>query len=294
MTIDDAHAEIAMEEEYREQERKDIIDQFKASQIKVESAIEILDFFPIRKRVAEDGYIKHLWASFLTLDAFGGDGRAFNIMPFHLLFMLALQFKALRLAKLFAQASELFFAGVGGRDKAKLLNPERSVFDLALINERTLPEIFRLVNVPEQAIGSIKSLIDDRNNNLAHAKGGTETDPEGKVEQYLNELKGVQTHFSEANNHIAEQWLSEIVDEEVLSDFVELRLLDSQLCPADFRDGLLIVFNADDELPVDIWRNSATKVLEKYPQQGALWLKHVAEKHFDEEVKKLLKEMMEQ
>jgi len=31
MTIDDVHAEMAMEEEYREQERKDIIDQFKAS-----------------------------------------------------------------------------------------------------------------------------------------------------------------------------------------------------------------------------------------------------------------------
>jgi len=105
-------------------------------------------------------------------------------------------------------------------------------------------------------------------------------------------LKGVQTHFSEANDHIAEQWLSEIVDEEVLSDFVELRLLDSQLCPADFKDGLLIVFNADDELPVDDWRDSVTKVLEKYPQQGALWLNHVAGKHFDEEVRKLLKEMV--
>lgn len=294
MTIDDVYSEMAMEEEYREQERKDIIDQFKASQIKIESAFEILDFFPVRKRVVEDGYIKHLWDSFLTLDAFGGDGRSFNIMSFHLLFMLALQFKALRLAKLFPQAADLFFAGVGGRDKAKLLNPERSVFDFALINERTLPEIFRLVNMPEPAIGSIKSLIDGRNRDLAHARGGSETDPEGKIEQYLNELKGVQTHFSEANNHIAEQWLSEIVDEEVLSDFVELRLLDSQLCQADFRSGLLFVFNSDDELPVDDWRDSATKVLEKYPQQGRLWLNHVAEKHFDEEVKKLLKEMQEQ
>lgn len=294
MTIDDVHAEMAMEEEYREQERKDIIDQHKASQIKIESAIEILDFLPVRKRVAEDGYIKHLWDSFLTLDAFGGDGRAFNIMPFHLLFMLALQFKALRLAKLFPEAAELFFAGVGGRDKAKLLNPERSVFDFALVNERTLPEIFRLVNMSEQAIASIKSLIDDRNNNLAHAKGGVESDPEGKVEQYLNTLKDVQGHFVDANDQTAEQWLSELVDEEVLSDFVELRLLDSQLCPADFRDGLLIVFNAEDELPVDDWRDSATKVLQKYPQQGALWLKHVAESHFDEGVKKLLKEMVKQ
>ncbi|MCF7887669.1 MAG: hypothetical protein K9L76_00165 [Candidatus Omnitrophica bacterium] len=283
-----------MEEEYREQERKDIINQFKASQIKVESAVEILDFLPIRKRVAEDGYIKYLWDSFLTLDAFGGDGRSFNIMPFHLLFMLALQFKALRLAKLFSQAANLFFAGVGGRDKAKLLNPERSVFDFALINERTLPEIFRLVNMPGQAIGSIKSLIDDRNNNLAHAKGGSETDPEGKIDQYLNELKGVQTHFSEANDHIAEQWITEIIDEEVLSDFVELRLLDSQLCPADFKNGLLIVFNSDDELPLNIWRDSATKVLEKYSQQGALWLNHVAENHFDKEVKNLLKEIVKQ
>ena len=247
---------------------------------------------PIRRNTLENDYIDHFWQSFSILDGSESVARPFAMMPFHLLFMLALQFKALRLAKLFPQSTDLFFAGVGGRDKAKLLNPERSVFDFALINERTLPEIFRLVNMPDQAIGSIKSLIDGRNRDLAHARGGTETDPEGKVEQYLNGLKGVQTHFSEANDHIAEQWLSEIVDEEVLSDFVELRLLDSQLCPADFRDGLLIVFNADDELPVDDWRASVTKVLEKYPQQGALWLKQVAEKHFDEEVKKLLKEMV--
>lgn len=259
-----------------------------------EAAYEIFDFLPISTSEAESRYVAHLRDAFIALDGADNSGQAFSIMPFHLLFMLALQSKALRVAKLFPQATDLFFAGVGGREKIKLLNPERSAFDFALIHERTLPEIFRLVGMTDQDIGSIKSLIDARNNNLAHAKGGIETDPEGKVEQYLGTLRMLQPHFTQYNDQVAAEWMGEINDEENLNDFVELRLPGSHLCQADFKNGILFVFSMTENQTVEQWRATAEKVLESFPQQCLVWLNYVAENHFDPDVENLLKEIVKQ
>lgn len=257
-----------------------------------EAAYEIFDFLPISTSEAESRYVDHLREAFIALDSADNSGQAFSIMPFHLLFMLALQSMALRVAKLFPQATDLFFAGVGGREKTKLLNPERSAFDFALIHERTLPEIFRLVGMTDQDIGSIKSLIDARNNNLAHAKGGIEADPEGKVELYLGALRMLQPHFTQYNDQVAAGWMGEINDEENLNDFVELRLMDNHLCQADFKEGMLFVFSMTEDQTLEQWQVSAIKVLEAYPQQGLAWLKHVAKKHFNPDVENLLTEIV--
>jgi hypothetical protein len=259
-----------------------------------EAAYEIFDFLPISTSKAESQYVDHLRDAFLALDGADNSGQAFSVMPFHLLFMLTLQFKAVRVAKLFSQATGLFFAGVGGRDRAKLLNPERSVFDFALINERTLPEIFRLIGMPEKEIGWIKRLIDDRNNKFAHAKGGSETDPEGKVEQYLGALRMLQPYFTPYNDQVATGWLDAVNDEENLNDFVLFRLPDSHLCQADFKDGMLFAFSMTEDQTLEQWQVTAERVLQAYPQQGSIWLNHVAENHFDEDVGNLLKEMVEQ
>lgn len=253
-----------------------------------EAAHELFNLLPINASQAESRYVDHLWDAFIALDGAGNSGQAFSIMPFHLLFMLTLQSKALRVAKLFPQATDLFFSGVGGRDKTKLLNPERSAFDFALIHERTLPEIFRLVGMPDQDIGLIKSLIDARNNNLAHAKGGIEADPEGKVEQYLAALRMLQPYFTTYNDQVADEWMEAVNAEENLNDFVVLRLPESHLCQADFKDGMLFVFSMTEDQPLEQWQATALKVLEAYPVQGLVWLNYVAENHFDEEVGRVL------
>lgn len=259
-----------------------------------EAAYEIFDFLPISTSEAESRYVDHLRDAFIALDSADNSGQAFSIMPFHLLFMLALQSMALRVAKLFPQATDLFFAGVGGRDKAQLLKPERSVFAFALINERTLPDIFRLVDMPEHEIGRIKSLIDDRNNNLAHAKGGMETDPEGKIEQYLAALRMLQPYFTPYNDQVAVEWMGEINDEENLNDFVVLRLPDSWLCQADFKYGILFVFSMTEDQTLEQWQATAVKVLEAYPEQGLVWFNYVAENHFNPDVENLLTEIVKQ
>ena len=258
-----------------------------------EAAQEIFDYLPINKSKPEADYIDHLWNTFLALDNTDNSARPFVMMPFHLLFMLALQFKGARLAKMFPDAVDLFFAGVGGRNKDKLLNPKRAAFDLALVNERTLPELFRLVGFSDEKTQKVKNLIDDRNNNLAHAKGGSEIDPDGKIEQYLDVLKGLQPFFVPHNDRIAEQWLSEITEEDDLNDYVDSCLPESQLCPADFRTGLLTVFSFEEDIPAEEWQPAVARVIASGNQPGLLWLKHLADNQPDSDKRSKVTQLLE-
>ena len=63
-----------------------------------EDAQEIFGYLPIRKTQVEYEYIEHLRNVFLVLDQTENTARPFLIMPFHLLFMMALQYKALRVS----------------------------------------------------------------------------------------------------------------------------------------------------------------------------------------------------
>ena len=67
-------------------------------------------------------------------------------------------------------------------------------------------------------------MFDDRNNNLAHAKGGIEPDPNERIDQYLDALRTLQPCLMPHNDRIAGQWLSEISDEDDLSEYVDARL----------------------------------------------------------------------
>lgn len=247
-----------------------------------EVAQEIFDYLPINRSKPEADYIDHLWNAFVALDNTDNSARPFIMMPFHLLFMLVLQYKGIRIARIFPEATDLFFARVGGgRSKDKLLSPRRSVFDLALINERTLPELFRLVGFSEENTQITKSLIDNRNNNLAHAKGGIELDPDEKIDQYFDALRTLQPYLILHNDKIADQWLSEISEDDDLSEYVDAHLLDSQLCLADFRSGMLAVFSLDEDIPFEECQAVISKVIVSGSRPGLLWLQHIAQNHSD-------------
>lgn len=205
-----------------------------------EDAQEIFDFLPIRRIAPENDYINHLWEVFLALDTNETAVRSFTVMPFHLLFMLAIQYKIFRISLEKKQEYELACIMSGGRNRDEILKPE-SVFEIALINERTIPEIFKVVSASVEDIKQIKELIDNRNDNLAHAKGGIEPDPEKKIEEYLVSLRNIQKYMLPLNDAIATKWLSEITPEDVdgLDEFIEVRLPRSYLCLADLRSGLL-------------------------------------------------------
>jgi len=51
--------------------------------------------------------------------------------------------------------------------------------------------------------------IDERNDNLAHAKGGIEPDPDGKIQKYLSDLKMIQFYMLPLNDKIADNWIVE-------------------------------------------------------------------------------------
>ena len=237
-TIDDILQEQAQEENYREAEiDKSIAD--RKSNLIAEQAIEIHDYLPVSRDPIENTYILYLWDSYITLDTLGKTGRGFSIMPFHIMFMLALQYKILRITKAFSSECDLVFCTAGGRWKDQLINPQKSVFDLALLNERTLPELFKLINLDDEIIKRIKNLVDYRNDYLAHPKGGVEDDPEEKIELYLDVLKSIQSCMLALNDGVATKWLAEMEPGEDGVEYIDLHLAEEYLCPADMQNGKL-------------------------------------------------------
>jgi len=237
-TFEDVLQEEAEKHQYQQEELdKEIINR-KGSLI-TEQAVEIHDYLPVARNPAEQDYVLHLWDAFLTLDTLGGDGRPFFIMPFHLLFMLSLQYKILRIAKTHDRVMKIIISSISGRNRSILLKSKRSVFDVALINERTMPEIFGLIEVADQDILKIKNLVDNRNDNLAHAKGWVELEPEDKIQEYLEVLKHIQEKFLEMNDIVAEDWLKEMGTGDEGEEYMQTHFLEEYLCPADMQQGKL-------------------------------------------------------
>jgi hypothetical protein len=240
-----------------------------------EDAQEILDYLPIRRNALENDYIEHLLRSFFVLDGSDDISCPFAIMPFHLLFMMAVQYKALRIATAHKQATDLFFSGVGGRSRAQLLSEQRSVFDMALINERTMPEIFQLIGVDSVMIKKFKGLIDERNDNLAHAKGGIEQNLERKIDVYLEVLKSIQSNCFKMNHGIASDWLAEVRAGDDMDQFLESHFLVSYFSQRDFGDIVKELLEGD-RLSAAQWKQIANKGLELAQDQTIFELLYLA------------------
>jgi len=246
-----------------------------------EDAKKILNYLPIRKNKVENDYIEHLWSTFSELDASESSARPFCIMPFHLLFMLAMQYKALRVSKVHTKSCNLFFCGVAGRCKNELLSDQKSVFDIALINERTIPEIFQLIGLDNSRIKSIKDLIDERNNNLAHAKGGIEQKLEEKIDLYLQVAESIQQKFKSHNEQMASSWLGEITEGDDIDQILENRFLDSSITPNDFGDIIEMLLRAE-QLDFEQWEQIVNKGLELVHDQTISALYEIAEIETDD------------
>lgn len=89
-----------------------------------EAAQEIFDYLPINKSKPEADYIDHLWNAFVAFDNTDNSARPFIMMPFHLLFMLALQFKVLRISRERKSDYDLAFTMESPReDQRAVLSP---------------------------------------------------------------------------------------------------------------------------------------------------------------------------
>lgn len=239
-----------------------------------EDAQEIFEYLPIRRDTPENDYINHLWQAFSTLDGGEAVARPFAVMPFHLLFMLSAQYKMLQIASAHKQATDLFFTGVGGRNKEQLLSEQRSVFDMALINERTIPDIFLLVEADPEIIKKFKELVDERNDNLAHAKGGIEQDLENKLAGYVAVLESIQKSCVQINQKLADEWILEVKVGDDLGEFLESYFLDSRLSPRDFGDVIGKMLETD-KLDFEQWNQVLNKGLELAYDQTIFELKYI-------------------
>ena len=203
-----------------------------------ESAQEIFNYLPIRRGILENEYINHLWRAFETLGTGDILAEPFAVMPFHLLFMLAVQYKVLRISREKKGEYELAFTMHIGRKHEIVSRPE-SVFALADLNERSVLDLLKLIGLDRSAIQKIKILIDNRNENLAHAKGGIESNPEARIEEYLSALQQLQICMQPLNDIVSDAWSNGFSTEDDISEVVDLKLLDSMLCLEDFKTGKL-------------------------------------------------------
>ncbi len=198
----------------------------------------ILKFLPIRCDFTEASYIKYLSNSFDKLsnkidDSDISDG--FAIIPFHLLFMTTLHYRALRI---FKDQSENYRLAMTLKNKNKenqvIFNPS-SPFDFSLFGESEVLNFFKLVGCKDDKLGKIKSLIKERNN-LAHASGNIENNPEKKCEEYLSCLDEIQKLFSKSNRLLADEFLKEIEEDEDIKQFFEIRFESYLINEYDYKE----------------------------------------------------------
>jgi len=171
-----------------------------------DGALEIFQFLPIYKtNPLEEEYISHLRNALFALANTPDSGAAYGMMPFHLLFMMVIQYWILRIYKLHPRmyANACIFPPC--RQHEQIKKPE-SVFTLAYIGEAKMMNLFEIVNVPREIIARAKSLINDRNDRLAHAKGGIESDPESKIQEYLDTLKLIHSYIVPLNDRVVKRW----------------------------------------------------------------------------------------
>jgi len=204
----------------------------------LDEASNILDYLPISRSPVEDDYIKYLWGNFERLATSDDDlAESFSATAFHLLFMLAVQYKALRIAEeLPAEYDRCFTLFRPKRDAVKALKPS-TVFDLSLLPERTLFDLFKLSGINASCLTNCKKIVDRRNNEFMHATGNKPTNVDQHISHCLNQLGGIQTCFTTYNDKIAKSWGDELETGEEIPEFVGLRLYQTRLTRADFASG---------------------------------------------------------
>uniref|UniRef100_B3EKI2 Uncharacterized protein n=1 Tax=Chlorobium phaeobacteroides (strain BS1) TaxID=331678 RepID=B3EKI2_CHLPB len=244
-----------------------------------EDAQEIFGYLPIRRDTSENDYINHLWQSFLLLEKADrrGDkdengfavedkslfmGRSFAVMPFHLLFMLAIQYKVLRIYKEQKEKYELALTTKNPRNGEKDILAPESPLAIAFLGESEIVDFLKIAGLSADDARSIKkSIVRYRNDKIAHAKGYIEQDIETKITEYFGWLETLQTVYRQMNQNVADLWLSEVEIGDDMEQFLEIHFLDSCFSPRDFGDIIGTLLEAE-QLDFDQWSQVVNKGLE--------------------------------
>ena len=215
-----------------------------------EDAQKIFDYLPIRPALLEGEYIQYLWETFSILDNTETSTRSFSIMPFHLLFMMAIQYKVLRIYKTQQDKYNLAMIIKHPRNGEEgVLYPE-SPSTLAFLGEAELIDLLKIVGLSKEDAKGIKKLTTNyRNNNLAHAKGYIEPNIISKIKDYLDSLDKIQSVYLYMNIDIANRILDEIKEYEYLDMDVifERNMLDDNITPKDLGVIISCILNSEEE-----------------------------------------------
>ena len=210
---------------------------------------DLSDYLPLRNNDRDSRYIDHLKQVFSVLESVNAAtkeedlARPFSIMPFHLLFMMAVQSKVLRIYKELPEKYMLAFTIKKPQNgKEDVLTPN-SPKEIALLAESEIISFLKIAGLPDsEAKGIVASIIRYRNNSVAHAKCEIESNLESKVNEYFCKLDIIQKAYKKMNENVARNWLNKIeADKDIgdigdIGEFFENHLSGSYLCPCDLGD----------------------------------------------------------
>ena len=211
-----------------------------------EDAREILNYLPIEPD-GETRYIQHLDESFKTLYKAGDPVKPFSILPFHLLFTLAVQYKVHRISAWnnVQYQKDLKHCRTYGNGSMSVLEKNAPILDsngvmprdssvrnLSLIQEG---DLFNFLDLKNQVTEKAKKLIRIRGT-YAHANGNIEENIDERIDEYLEVLREIQSCMKVVNVGI-QDWGNQIkVGEFPLGGVFEKHFLASQFSPYDFGD----------------------------------------------------------
>ena len=214
----------------------------------------IRDHLPIFPRDFEMWYIDHLQQAFfaleLTYSTTPGQARPFSIMPLHLLFMVAIQFKMLRIRNEMRNGYEKHRSSLKKvkTDVKNILQNPATALDIAHLREREIVNFLKVPGLSNNHADHICNFtIVYRNDKIAHAKGHIELRLEAKINEYFDALETVQRVYQRMNRRLANDWLNKVQKGEDIGQFFEKQLPGSLLCPRDLLD-IVRIFVASPNL----------------------------------------------
>lgn len=227
-----------------------------------EDAQDIFNYLPIRRNSQENDYINHLWQAFSALDGCEAVARPFAVMPFHLLFMMAIQYRVLRIYKEYKEKYDLAMTIKNPRDGERDILKPGSPLAIAFLGESEIMDFLKIAGFsPDDARNIKKSIVRYRNDKIAHAKGYIEQELEIKILEYLKWLESLQKVYFPMNVSVATTWLSEVQEGDDLDQFLETHFLDSCFTPRDFGDVIAKMLKSN-KLDLDQWEQVMRKGLD--------------------------------
>lgn len=218
-----------------------------------DDAYEILDYLPIY-RAGLTEYIDHLWGAFESTIEKEYPVRPFSLFPFHLLSMLAIQYKVFRISAYRTQDYLKCLEECNHRipDEVEILKKNIPVIDqttgqiphdisvrnLSFLSERRLFTFLKIIGVDNQVIESGQNLVDIRGK-YAHANGNIEENLEEKIDQYLDIHRNIQHHMIVMNDDLATRWTQDLEIEDMSDEYIGFHLATEFLAPKDLQFGKL-------------------------------------------------------